>query len=106
MASVRRRSCALAPPGWPLPKAKAPVAPKAKVVAPKKTKAPVEKKVAAAKKGGSAATLAKLKEVGKKFKKDQHLAEVEALTEEVPATTFSLDGDWDSIEGLDLSKLL
>lgn len=49
-----------------------------------------------------AANLAKLKAVGAKFKKDQ----VQMLTEEVPATSFSLDNDWDSIDGLDLSKLL
>lgn len=84
---------------------KAPKVPKAK--APKKTETTKAKvsKVAAAKKstGGSAANLAKLKQVAKKFKKEQ----VEAvLTEEAPATTFSIDNDWDSIDGLDLSKLI
>lgn len=76
-----------------------------KAAAPKApTPAPVAKKVAAKKSVASikAANLAKLKEVGKKFKKEQ----VEILTEEVPATSFSLDNDWDSIDGLDLSKLL
>jgi hypothetical protein len=87
------------------PKApKVPKAPKAK--APKKVAAPAPtKKVAAAKKstGGNAANLAKLKQVAKKFKKEQ----VEAvLNEDVPATTFSIDNDWDSIDGIDLSKLI
>jgi len=76
----------------------------------KKTSA---KKVAAAKKsapvvarGGNAANLAKLKEIGKKFKKMEREDREAFLTEDVPATSFSLDGDWDSVEGLDLSKLL
>lgn len=67
-------------------------------------KAPT-KKVAAAKKssGGSAANLAKLKQVAKKFKKEQFET---VLNEDVPSTTFSIDNDWDSIDGLDLSKIL
>lgn len=89
-------------------KSAAPKAPKVK--APKKTEAPKAKspkvaKVAAAKKssGGSAANLAKLKQVAKKFKKEQ----IETvLNEDVPSTTFSIDNDWDSIDGLDLSKIL
>lgn len=76
----------------------------------KTTKAPVVKKVAAAKKtvakGGSAANLAKLKEVGARFKKvSKHVDPVEdtfGTTGELGA----IDGGWDSIEGLDLSKLL
>jgi hypothetical protein len=82
---------------------KAPKAPKAK--APKKAAAPKAAKAAASKKttGGNAANLAKLKAVGKKFKKEQ----IEAvLTEEPAATSFSIDDGWDSIEGLDLSKII
>jgi hypothetical protein len=84
----------------------------------KETKAKVEKKAKpskpvsvapapkakAAKKGGSAANLAKLKEIGKRQKK--------IVVDEVEQTfgdsgeIGSIDGGWDSIEGLDLSKIL
>jgi hypothetical protein len=96
------------------PKVKAPKEPKApkapKVKAPKAEKAPKAKKAAAAKKsapkiarGGNPENLAKLKEIGKKFKKESF---EEVLEEEVAPTTFSVDGDWDSLEGVDLSKII
>ena len=84
-------------------------APKAKVARKTKEKSESAPKRAAAKKvarGGNAANLAKLKAVGKKFKKIEAEDREAFLTEDVPATSFSLDNDWDSIEGLDLSKLL
>jgi hypothetical protein len=93
---------------------KAPKAPKAtkapKVVAPKKaaTKTAAPKKVAAKKSVAEikAANLAKLKAVGAKFKADRPMTDADILRDEPKATTFSLDGDWDSIDGLDLSKLI
>ena len=71
-----------------------PVAPKVK--APKKVSA--KKSVADIK----SSNLAKLKAVGERFKADK----IETLTESPKAASFSIDGDWDSVEGLDLSKLL
>jgi len=67
-----------------------------KVKAPKKVAA--KKSVAAIK----AANLAKLKAVGQRFKAEQ----VQVLTEAPASTSFSIDNDWDSVEGLDLSKLI
>ena len=93
--------------------AKAPSVPKAKVAAPKsssvsktkKSKVATEKKVAAAKKsvGGNAANLAKLREIGKRFSKPvDEVEETFGTTGELGA----IDGGWDSIEGIDLAKLL
>lgn len=75
--------------------AKAPVTPKVKV--PKKTSS---KSVADIK----ARNLAKLKAVGERFKAEK--SEIEVLKEQPSATSFSIDGDWDSVEGLDLQKLV
>jgi len=94
------------------PKAKAPKvakAPKAKAVAPivgtekkaAKTKAP-KTSVADIK----AKNLAKLKAVGERFNKaNKPMTDAEILRDEAKATSFSLDGDWDSVAGLDLSKV-
>ena len=67
-----------------------------KVKAPKKVAA--KKSVAAIK----AANLAKLKAVGQRFKTEQ----VQVLTEAPASTSFSIDNDWDSVEGLDLKNLI
>ena len=69
--------------------------------------APAPVKAKAAKRGKSvadikAANLAKLKAVGAKFKAEK----IEAMTEEPAATSFSIDGDWDSFDGVDLKNLL
>jgi hypothetical protein len=69
--------------------------------------APAPVKAKAAKRGKSvadikAANLAKLKAVGAKFKAEK----VEALTEEPAPASFSVDGDWDSFDGVDLKNLL
>lgn len=74
----------------------------AKVQVVPKVKAP--KKVAAKKSVADikAANLAKLKAVGQRFKAEQ----VQVLTEAPASTSFSIDNDWDSVEGLDLSKLI
>lgn len=99
---------------------KAPAPNSAKAASPKKAATPKKetvkaepkpKKVAAAKKapvarGGNAANLAKLKAVGARFKK---VATKFDEVEDTFGTTGELgaiDGGWDSIEGLDLSKLL
>ena len=84
------------------PKVKAP-----KVKAPKKSASdtPAPRKVAAAKKSVAdikAANLAKLKAVGQRFKTEQ----VQVLTEAPASTSFSIDNDWDSVEGLDLKNLI
>ncbi len=89
--------------------AKAPKTAKAVAgVAPKAAKAKAPKKVAAKKSVAEikAANLAKLKAVGAKFKADRPMTDADILRDEPKATTFSLDGDWDSIDGLDLSKLI
>ncbi len=82
------------------------VTPKVKV--PKKAAAPsAPRKVATAKKSVAAikaANLAKLKAVGAKFKAEK--TELEVLNEAPAASSFSIDGDWDSTEGLDLKSLL
>jgi hypothetical protein len=69
--------------------------------------APAPVKAKAAKRGKSvadikAANLAKLKAVGAKFKAEK----IEVLTEEPAATSFSIDGDWDSFDGVDIKNLL
>lgn len=69
-----------------VPKVKAP-----KKVANKKSVADIK-----------AANLAKLKAVGQRFKTEQ----VQVLTEAPASTSFSIDNDWDSVEGLDLAKLV
>lgn len=86
------------------PKAKAPKEPKvAKPKAAKKVKPAPVQKAKAAKKGGSAANLAKLKEVAaKRNKPKDEVEETFGTTGEIGA----VDGGWDSIDGLDLSKLI
>lgn len=100
------------------PKAKAPADKLAKAVArwqdatnDKSTKPIVgtAKKVAAKKSVADikAKNLAKLKAVGERFNKaNKPLTDAEILRDEPSATSFSLDGSWDSIDGLDLSKLI
>lgn len=91
--------------------AKAKVAAKApKVAAPKAAKAPAKsaKSVADIK----AANLAKLKEVAaNRTKAAKRVREFDDVTETFGTsgevgTSFNVDRDWDSVEGLDLSKLL
>jgi hypothetical protein len=74
----------------------------AKVQVVPKIKAP--KKVAAKKSVADikASNLAKLKAVGQRFKAEQ----VQVLTEAPASTSFSIDNDWDSVEGLDLKNLI
>ena len=93
------------------PKAAAPKVAKApKVVAPKAAKAPAKsaKSVADIK----AANLAKLKEVAaNRTKAAKRVREFDDVTETFGTsgevgTSFNVDRDWDSIDGLDLSKLL
>ena len=93
------------------PKAAAPKVAKApKVVAPKAAKAPAKsaKSVADIK----AANLAKLKEVAaNRTKAAKRVREFDDVTEQFGTsgevgTSFNVDRDWDSIDGLDLSKLL
>jgi hypothetical protein len=85
------------------------------VKAPKKAAAPAApRKVAAAKSSKSvadikAANLAKLKAVGAKFK-PKNVREYDDVTEQFGTsgevgTSFNVDRDWDSIEGLDLKAL-
>jgi hypothetical protein len=92
-------------------KAAAPKAAKApKVAAPKAVKAPAKsaKSVADIK----AANLAKLKEVAaNRTKAAKRVREFDDVTEQFGTsgevgTSFNVDRDWDSIDGLDLSKLL
>lgn len=87
--------------------AKAPKVAKAPVIAapaPKAAKTKAPKKVANKKSVADikAANLAKLKAVGQRFKTEQ----VQVLTEAPASTSFSIDNDWDSVEGLDLAKLV
>jgi len=86
---------------------KAPKVPKAKTVkapvAAKAAKAPA-KKAAATKKGGNAANLAKLKAVGQKFQKPAD--EVEATFGTTGEVSAAVDAGWDSLEGVDLAKLI
>ena len=92
-------------------KAAAPKVAKApKVAAPKAAKAPAKsaKSVADIK----AANLAKLKEVAaNRTKAAKRVREFDDVTEQFGTsgevgTSFNVDRDWDSIDGLDLSKLL
>lgn len=90
-------------------KSAAPKTPKvAKQKIAKKTAAPVAKKVAAKKSVSDikAANLAKLKAVGAKFKAAKPLSDADILNDAPKATTFSIDDGWDSIDGLDLAKIL
>lgn len=97
------------------PKTKAPKTPKAPKVAkiapaPAKSakKTVTQTKVAAAKKSVAdikAKNLAKLKSVGAKFKAEK-ITDSDILNDAPKASSFSLDNDWDSVDGLDLSKLL
>jgi len=102
---------AMQPKAAKAPKAAAPKAAKApKVVAPKAVKAPAKsaKSVADIK----AANLAKLKEVAaNRTKAAKRVREFDDVTEQFGTsgevgTSFNVDRDWDSIDGLDLSKLL
>lgn len=98
-------------------KAAAPKAPKAaKVKLPKKAAPAAPRKVAATKATAKksvadikAANLAKLKAVGAKFK-PKNVREFDDVTEQFGTsgevgTSFNVDRDWDSIEGLDLKAL-
>lgn len=92
----------------------------AKAAAPKVAKAKIVKTAApkaAAKSAKSvadikAANLAKLKEVGaSRAKAAKRVREFDDVTEQFGTsgevgTSFNVDRDWDSVEGLDLSKLL
>jgi len=78
----------------------------------KKAAAPAPRKVAAAKSVADikAKNLAKLKAVGAKFN-SRKVREFDDVTETFGTsgevgTSFSIERDWDSVEGLDLSKLL
>lgn len=66
------------------------------------------KKVAAKKSVADikAANLAKLKAAGAKFKAAKPLSDADILNDAPKATSFSIDDNWDSIDGLDLSKLI
>ena len=100
--------------GAKVTKAKSAAPKVAKVKVPKKAAAPAApRKVAASKKSVAdikAANLAKLKAVGAKFK-PKNVREFDDVTEQFGTsgevgTSFNVDRDWDSIDGLDLSKLL
>lgn len=68
----------------------------AKSKAPKKSVADIKAK-----------NLAKLKAVGERFNKaNKPMTDADILKDEPKATSFSLDNDWDSVDGLDLSKLI
>lgn len=86
--------------------ASAPKAPKAPKVAKKTAPAPA-KKVAAKKSVADikAANLAKLKAVGQKFKSEK-ITDADILNDAPKATSFAIDDNWDSIDGLDLSKII
>lgn len=89
-------------------KAAAPKAAKVVKTAAPKAAAKSAKSVAAIK----AANLAKLKEVGaNRAKAAKRVREFDDVTEQFGTsgevgTSFNVDRDWDSVEGLDLSKLL
>jgi hypothetical protein len=105
-AATIRGATASAPRGA----AKAPKAPKVKAVktAPAAKPDKSTKSVADIK----AANLAKLKEVGaNRTKAAKRVREFDDVTEQFGnngevATSFSVDRDWDSIDGVDLSKLI
>lgn len=96
---------------------KAPKAPKAKVAKAAKPIVGTESKAAKAKAPKKvsnkkvadikAKNLAKLKAVGERFNKaNKPMTDADILKDEPKATSFSLDNDWDSVAGLDLSKLI
>ena len=93
-----------ATPASKTPKVKVAKAPVIATSAPKAAKTKAPKKVAAKKSVADikAANLAKLKAVGQRFKAEQ----VQVLTEAPASTSFSIDNDWDSVEGLDLKNLI
>lgn len=101
---------AMQPKAAKAPKAAAPKAAKAPKVVAAKAAAPAKsaKSVADIK----AANLAKLKEVGaNRTKAAKRVREFDDVTEQFGTsgevgTSFNVDRDWDSIDGLDLSKLL
>jgi hypothetical protein len=103
-AAIRGATASTARGAAKAPKAKAVKAPK--VAAPKT--APTGKALADIK----AKNLAKLKEVGaKQAKVAKRVREYDDVTEQFGnsgevGTSFNVDRDWDSIEGLDLQKLL
>lgn len=102
------------------PKApKVPKAPKAKVAkvpvieakAPKAKAAKVPKKVASTTKKSvadiKAKNLAKLKAVGERFAKaNKPITDADILADAPKSTSFSIDDNWDSIDGLDLAKII
>lgn len=74
-----------------------------KITAPKKVVNKNKKSVADIK----AKNLAKLKAVGERFNKaNKPLTDAEILSDVPKATSFSIDDNWDSIDGLDLSKII
>ena len=103
-AAAIRASTASTPRGKGAAKvAKAPKVKAAKVAAPKSTKSVADIK---------AANLEKLKAVGaNRAKAAKRVREFDDVTEQFGnsgevGTSFNVDRDWDSIEGLDLQKLL
>lgn len=96
------------------PAAKAPKAKVAKVKAAKvvKAKPAVSTKTEAEVAAIKAKNLAKLKEVGaNRAKAAKRVREYDDVTEQFGTTgevgtSFNVDGDWDSVEGLDLKTLL
>ena len=103
-AAAIRASTASTPRGKGAAKAvKAPKVKAAKVAAPKSTKSVADIK---------AANLAKLKEVAaNRTKAAKKVREFDDVTEQFGnngeiATSYSIDRDWDSIDGVDLSKLI
>ena len=106
---------AIAPKSAKAKVAKAPKAPKAaKTVKVAKTVKPAKpsKTMSASVADIKAANLAKLKEVAaNRSKAAKKVREFDDVTEQFGnsgevATSFSIDRDWDSVDGLDLSKLL
>ena len=93
-------------------KAKAAKAPKVKAVKPAKVAAPKSAKPAKTVAAIKAKNLETLKAVGaKQNKAAKRVREFDDVTEQFGnsgevATSFNVDRDWDSIEGLDLTKLI
>ena len=93
-------------------KAKAAKAPKVKAVKPAKVAAPKAAKPAKTVAAIKAKNLETLKAVGaKQNKAAKRVREFDDVTEQFGnsgevATSFNVDRDWDSIEGLDLTKLI
>jgi hypothetical protein len=76
---------------------------KAKVKAPKKIASTTKKSVADIK----AKNLAKLKAVGERFAKaNKPITDADILADAPKSTSFSIDDNWDSIDGLDLAKII